>query len=61
MQPPALQAEVVASDSGTDQGWSGCPDIGADLLGSGTIVPAIQIRYMGPDPVYAEGAGQIQP
>ena len=52
-------AEVGASDPGTDQGGIGCPDIGADLLGSGAISPAIWVRDIGPDTVYAESDGRI--
>ena len=61
MKPPARQEEVGAADSGTEHVGSICPDIGADLLGGGTISPAIQVRYMGPESVYAEGAGRIPP
>ena len=50
-----------AADSGTEQGGSGCPEIGTDLLGGGTIGPDIRARNMGPDPAYAEGAGWIPP
>ena len=61
MQPLALQEEVGASDLSTDQGRSGCPEIWEDLLGSGTISPAIWVRDMCPDTEYAEGDGQIPP
>ena len=50
-----------ASDSGNDQGGRGCLDIGADILGGGTIGPAIRVRDMGPDTVYTYGAGRIPP
>ena len=50
-----------AAESGTDQGGSGCPDIREDLPGGGTIGPAILVRYIGPEPAYAEGAGCIPP
>ena len=36
-------------------------NIGEYLLGGGTLGPAIQVRYMGPDTAYAEGAGRIPP
>ena len=42
-----------ASDLVNEQGGSGCPDIGADLLGSGTIGTDIRVRDMGPDNAYA--------
>ena len=61
MQPPARQAEVGAADSGNKQGGSGLTDIGADLLGGGTIGPDIRFRDMGTDTTYIEGAGQIPP
>ena len=60
-KPPECQAEVGTANSGTEQGGSGCPDIGEDILGSGTIGTDIQVRDMGPDPAYAEGARQILP
>ena len=59
MQPPARQAEVGVADLGTDQRGIRCPDIGVDLLGGGTIGPAIWVREMGPDIAYAEGTGRI--
>ena len=61
MQPPERQTEVCAADSGTENRESGCPDIGEDILGGGQIGPAIQVRDMGPDTVYAEGVGRILP
>ena len=61
MQPPALQAEVGTSDSGTEKGGSRCPDIRADLLGGGKIGPTILVRDMGPDTAYSEGDGGIPP
>ena len=50
-----------AADSGTEKGGSGCLDIREDIFGSGTIGTDIQVRDMGPDLAYAEGAGQISP
>ena len=50
-----------AADLYIDQGGSGCPDIGTDLLGGGAIGPAIRIRDMGPDAAYEEGIGRIPP
>ena len=61
MQPPARQAEVGTSDSGTEKGGSRCPDIREDLLGGGKIGPTIWVRDMGPDTAYAEGDGRIPP
>ena len=49
------------ADSGIDQRRSVRLDIGADLLGSGAIGPAIWVRDMGPDIAYAEVAGRIPP
>ena len=60
-QPQARQTEVGAADSYTDQGGSGCPDIGTYFLGSGSISPAIRVRDMGPDAAYEEGVGRIPP
>ena len=57
----ALQTEVGAADSYTDQGGSGCPDIRTDLLGSGALGPAVRVRDMGPDTAYEEGIGRITP
>ena len=50
-----------AADSVIEQVGSGRLDIWEDILGSGTIGPAIQVRYMGSDTAYIEGAGQIPP
>ena len=36
-------------------------NIGADVLGGGTISPAIRVIDMGPDTAYVEGAGRIPP
>ena len=52
---------MCTDDLGTDQGGIGCPDIRSDLLGGGTIGPAIWVRDVGPDTGYAEGAGRIPP
>ena len=60
-KPLARQAEVGAAKLGTEQGGRGCPDIGAYLLGGGTIGTTIRIIDMGPDTAYAEGTGQIPP
>ena len=40
---------MVASNLGVNQGGSGCPEIGTDILGGGAIGPAIRVRDMGPD------------
>ena len=61
MQPPVRQAEVNAADLGTDQEGSRCTDIGADLLGGGTIGTAILVRDMDPDTEYAKVAGRNPP
>ena len=50
-----------AANLGIDQGGSVCLDIRTDLLGSGTIGPAIQVRYVVPETAYAEGSGRIPP
>ena len=60
-QPPARQSEVGSADSVNEQGGSGFLDIRSDLLGGGTIVPAVWFRYMGSDTAYADVAGQISP
>ena len=49
MQPPVRKTELGADDSGNEQGGSGCPDIGAYILGGGRIGPDIRVRDMGPD------------
>ena len=49
------------ADSGIEQEWIGCPNIGTDIIGGGTIGPNIQVRDMSPDTAYTEGAGQIPP
>ena len=46
---------------GVGKGVSGCPYIGTDLLGGGSIGPAIQVRDIGTDTDYTEGVGQIPP
>ena len=38
-----------ADDLGTEQGGSGCPDIGTDLIGGDAIGNDIWVRDMGPD------------
>ena len=50
-----------ADESDIDQGGSGCPDIGTDLIGGGSIGTAIRVRYMVPDSNYEEGVGRIPP
>ena len=52
---------MSTADSGIEQGGSGCLAIEVDLLGGGEIGPAIQVRDMGPDTVYAEGPGRFPP
>ena len=37
------------------------PGTGKDLLDGGAIIPDIRVRDMGPDTMYAKGAGQIPP
>ena len=58
-QLPARQAEVGASNLGVNNGGSGCPDIGIDLLGGGEIGPAMRVRDMGPDTANLESIGRI--
>ena len=55
------QSEVGVAYSGTEQGGSGCTDIGADLLGGGTISTALRFIYMGTDPTDVDSAGRIPP
>ena len=50
-----------AADSYIDQVGSGCPYIGTDLLGSGTIGTYVQVIDMGPDAAHEEGIGRIPP
>ena len=52
---------MCTANSFVEQGGRGCQYIGTDLFGGGTIVPAIQDRYMGPDTAYAEGVGRVPP
>ena len=52
---------MVASNLGVNQGGSGCPEIGTDILGGGAIGPAIRVRDMGPDTANSEGFGRIPP
>ena len=49
------------ADSDIEQGGSGCPDIGTDLLGCDAISPDIRVIDMGPDAMYEEDVGQIPP
>ena len=60
-QTQARQTEVGTADSYIDQGGSGCPDIGTDLLDGVETGPDVQVRDMGPDAAYEEGVGQIPP
>ena len=50
-----------AADSYIDQVGSGCPYIGTDLLGSGTIGTYVQIIDLGPDAVHEDVVGRIPP
>ena len=47
------------ADLDIEQGGSGCPDIGTDLLGGSAIGNAVRVRDMGPDTAHEEGAGRI--
>ena len=50
-----------AVDLDIEQGGSGCPDIGTDLLGGSAIGNAVRVRDMGPDTAHEEGVGRIPP
>ena len=50
-----------ATDSGIEQGGSGCPDIRTYLLVGGAIGPAIQVRDIGTEAMHKEGVGRIPP
>ena len=43
------------ADEGTEQGRCGCPDLGIDLLGGGTVGHAVQVEDVGDDPPHWEG------
>ena len=40
-------AEVGAADLGVEQGGCGCPDIGPDLLGGGSVSHAVWVGDVG--------------
>ena len=42
-------AEVRVADLGVEQGGCGCPDLGTDLLGSGSVGHALRIGDVGHD------------
>ena len=57
MQPPEQQAEVGVSNLGVNQVGSVFLEIGIDLLGRGTIGPAIRVRDMVTDTANTEDFG----
>ena len=58
-QPLERAAEVVAADGGSEQGESGCPDLGPDLLGGVPVGHAIPVGDVGHDPLNWEVFGWI--
>ena len=60
-QLSARQAEVGAANLGAKQGGSGYPDTGIDLLGGGTVGPALRVRDMVTDTAYAEVVVRFRP
>ena len=47
--------------SGIDQIWCGCPDLGPDILGGGSVGPVARVRDVGDDSSHQEGVGRIPP
>ena len=46
---------------GVDQRGGGCPDLGPDTLGGGSVGPVVQVRYMGDETGQQESIGRIPP
>ena len=42
-------------------GGGGCPDLGPDILGGGSVGPLVRVRDVGDDAAHREGAGNIPP
>ena len=53
--------EVGAADLGVEQGGCGCPDIGPDLLGGGSVSHAVWVGDVGHEILCWEGFGKIPP
>ena len=57
LQPVDGMAEVGKADMGLEQGRGGFPDLGPDILGSGSVGYFVQVRYVGDDAAHREGVG----
>ena len=53
--------EVGAAELGVEQGGCGCPDIGPDLLGGGSVSHAVWVGDVGHEILCWEGFGKIPP
>ena len=52
---------MVVSESSVDQEGCGCPDLGPDLFGSGSVNHALRVGDVGYDTTHWEGFGKIIP
>ena len=50
-----------AADSGVEQGGFGCPDLGPDLPGGGSVGNDLWVGDVGRDTLHWEGFGRIPP
>ena len=42
-----------------DQGGVGCPELGPDILGGGSVGPILRVRYVCDDAAHLEGVARI--
>ena len=49
------------ADMSIEQGGGGCPDLGPDILGGGSVGIVVRVRDVGDDAAHQEGVGQIPP
>ena len=54
-EPAEGKAEVVETGKGAGKRGCGCPELGPDILGGGTVGIVVQVRDVGDDPTHQEG------
>ena len=60
-QPAETTAEVGVAESCVYQGRCGCPDLGPELLGGGTVGHDLRVGDVGHDTAHWEDFGRIPP
>ena len=53
--------EVGEDDIGLGQGGGGCPDLGPDILGGGSLDTILQVRDVGIDATHWGDVGRVLP